>query len=123
MFLETIFSNSDLTSLFEEVISSYEMAMLEVEPNAESSNANGVDNSEMIKLYELEGQYMTLVSLSLFKCIDKIKDQLNKKSVIETTSRNELQKEKFINFELQKKVDKIRNSAKKEKKKNFLEQT
>ena len=119
MFLEIIFSNSDLTSLFEEVISSYEMAMLEVEPNAESSNANGVDNSEMIKLYELEGQYMTLVSLSLFKCIDKIKDQLNKKSVIETTSRNELQKEKFINFELQKKVDKIRNSAKKEKKKEL----
>ena len=72
LFFDMIFSNCDNISLFEKIINSYEMAMLEVEPNAESLNANGVENSEMTKLYELEGQYMTLVSFILIKCLDKV---------------------------------------------------
>ena len=74
LFFDMIFSNCDNISLFEKIINSYEMAMLEVEPNAESLNANGVENSEMTKLYELEGQYMTLVSFILIKCLDKVLD-------------------------------------------------
>ena len=47
-----------------ENISAYESAMLELQPNAESSNPNGVDSQEMLLIYELESQYMMLVALT-----------------------------------------------------------
>ena len=64
-----------------ENISAYESAMLELQPNAESSNPNGVDSQEMLLIYELESQYMMLVALTSLKCLDETELQLEKKII------------------------------------------
>ena len=63
-----------MIKIFDEIIKAYEIAMLKVDPNAPLLSANGVENPEMIKIIELQGHFMTLISLILLKTITKVND-------------------------------------------------